>query len=65
MGWRYDAASDGVLTHAKAIEEHPGLTLVAAVDTNQQAREAFAQRYVNVAVFSALAAAAGTIAWIG
>lgn len=58
MGWRYDAASDGVLTHAKAIEEHPNLTLVAAVDTNQQAREAFAQRYVNVAVFSDLAAAA-------
>lgn len=58
MGWRYDERSDGVLTHAKAINEHPQLQLIAAVDPNAQACNEFKQAYPHVATFPSLQAAA-------
>lgn len=58
MGWRYDAHGDGVLTHAKAINEHPQLQLVAAVDPSPQACEAFKCLYPQVQTFANLSAAA-------
>jgi|GEM_PF-3743968 len=66
MGWRYDAQSEGVLTHAKAIYEHPQLQLIAAVDPSDEARNAFNRRYSHVPSFAALqdACAQQTPDWI-
>jgi predicted dehydrogenase len=58
MGWRYDANTTGVLTHSKAIYEHPQLQLVAAVDPNPQACNEFKQAYPRVETFANLHAAA-------
>jgi predicted dehydrogenase len=58
MGWRYDAHSDGVLTHTKAINEHAHLTLSAAVDPCAQTRTEFNQAYPDVNTYASIAEAA-------
>lgn len=66
MGWRYDADSEGVLTHAKAIKESKKLTLTAAVDPSEQARKEFSQLYPQVETFASIqeAQAVGPFDWI-
>jgi predicted dehydrogenase len=66
MGWRYDANGEGILTHAKAITEHPQFTLVAAVDPSADACREFANLYSQVPSFASISAAsaAGPFDWI-
>lgn len=66
MGWRYDANGTGVLTHAKAIGEHPQFTLIAAVDPSADACREFNALYTQVVTFASIdeATCAGPFDWI-